>query len=105
MTTTYYDKAIRTLEFDKIAAMLADCCPTEGSRAMAMRLTPDGNPEMIRRRLLQTTEAKRLIMSKGFPSFGSVKDVTDAIERAEKGASMNTKELLETASRKGENSL
>jgi len=97
VTTTYYDKAIRTLEFDKITALLADCCPTEGSRAMAMRLTPDGNPDMIRRRLLQTTEAKRLIMSKGFPSFGSVKDVTGAIERAEKGASMNPKELLETA--------
>ncbi|MBQ4065189.1 MAG: endonuclease MutS2, partial [Clostridia bacterium] len=98
MSTSYYDKAMRTLEFDKITAMLAECCPTEGSRAMALRLTPDGDPYMIRKRLMQTSDAKRLIMSKGFPSFGSVKDVTDAIERAEKGASMNTKELLDTAS-------
>ncbi len=97
MSTSYYDKALRTLEFDKITAMLSECCPTEGSRAMAYRLTPDGDPYMIRKRLMQTTEAKRLIMSKGFPSFGSVKDVTDAVERAEKGASMNPKELLDTA--------
>ncbi len=96
--TTYFSKAEKTLEFDKITAMLAECAPTDGSRALALRLTPDADTYMIKKRQSMTTDAKNMIAAKGFPSFGYVKDVTDAIERAEKGGSMTTKELLDTAS-------
>ncbi len=97
MSKTYYDKAIRTLEFDKIAAMLAECAPTEGAKALAVRITPDNDISSIRRKQLQTSEAKRLIISKGMPSFGNIKDITASIERAEKGASMTPTELLDVA--------
>lgn len=96
--TTYFSKAEKTLEFDKITAMLAECAPTDGSRALALRLTPDADTYMIKKRQSMTTDAKNMIAAKGFPSFGYVKDVIDAIERAEKGGSMTTKELLDTAS-------
>ena len=33
-----FEKAIRTLEFDKIRSMLAECAPTEGARAAALAL-------------------------------------------------------------------
>lgn len=33
--TTYFDKAVKTLEFDKITAMLAECAPTEGAKTLA----------------------------------------------------------------------
>ncbi|MBE6582626.1 MAG: endonuclease MutS2 [Ruminococcaceae bacterium] len=92
-----FSKAIKTLEFDKILSMLVDCSPTDGSRALSVRLTPDSDAYMIRKRLSMTTDAKQMIAAKGFPSFGSVRDVTDAIERAEKGGTMSTKDLLDTA--------
>lgn len=96
--TTYFDKAVRTLEFDKITAMLADCAPTEGARSLAYRLMPDNDRYMIERKQRQTTDAKALLISKGMPSFGSVTDITASVDRAEKGAAMTTVELLNVAS-------
>ncbi len=98
MSTTYYEKAIRTLEFDKIAAMLVECAPTEGAKALAYRITPESSITAIRKKLRLTTEAKNLLMAKGMPPFGGVKDITEAVERAEKGASMTPLELLSVAS-------
>ena len=83
MNTTSYDKAMRTLEFDKITASLAEYAPTEGARALALCLTPSEDPYVIRRRLSQTTAAKELIMAKGFPSFGGIRDITEAVARAD----------------------
>ena len=97
MTTAYYSKALKTLEFDKITYMLSECAPTEGARSLCLRLTPDSDAYMIKKRLRHTTDAKAMIMAKGFPSFGDIKDVTEAIERAEKGGTMSPRELLDTA--------
>ncbi len=88
---------MRTLEFDKILDMLADCAPTEGSKAYALSLNPEVDPYIIRKRLRNTTDAKNLIIAKGFPSFGSITDVIGSVERAEKGATLNTRELLDIA--------
>ena len=88
---------MRTLEFDKILEMLAELAPTEGSRAYALTLPPQSDPYVIKKRLKNTTDAKRLIVAKGFPSFGSVNDVVDSVERAEKGATLSTRELLDIA--------
>ena len=91
----FTQKAINTLEFDKICAMLADCAPTEGARAMAYRLMPSSDITEVLRRQRKTTDAKRLYDVKGQPPFGSVIDVGEACERAVKGAMLNTRELLE----------
>ncbi len=98
VNTTYFGKAIRTLEFDKIAALLADCAPTEGGKALALRIVPDCDIPTIRKKLMQTGEARRLLTAKGMPSFGQVKDITESVDRAEKGASMTPAELLAVAS-------
>ena len=95
--TTYFDKAVKTLEFDKITAMLAECAPTEGAKALAYRLMPDNDRYMIEKKLRQTTDAKNLLTAKGMPSFGNVKDITASIDRAEKGATMTPVELLDVA--------
>lgn len=95
--TTYFDKAVKTLEFDKITAMLAECAPTEGAKALAYRLMPDNDRYMIEKKLRQTTDAKNLLTAKGMPSFGNVKDITASIDRAEKGAMMTPVELLDVA--------
>ena len=91
------DKTMATLEFDRVKLMLADCAPTEGSRALALRLTPTDDPSDVLRRLRRTTDARRMSDAKGAPSFGGVKDIGEACERAEKGSVLSARELLSVA--------
>lgn len=97
-----FDKALLTLEYDKIISMLADCCQTDGAKGMAFSLLPDSNEESVKRRLQLTTEAKELLIVKGFPPFENVADITDAIDRAGKGGILTMRELLQIAALMGE---
>lgn len=94
---SFSDKTLTTLEFDKICAMLADCAATEGAKALCLCLVPSSDEVEIARRLQRTTDARRLSDAKGMPPFGSVRDVSGACERAEKGAMLSTRELLDVA--------
>ncbi len=92
-----FSRALKVLEFDKILAMLADCCPTEGAKNMAFTLLPTSDKDEIIKRQTRTGDAKRLITIKAMPSFGNVKDVRAATERASKSAVLTTRELLDVA--------
>ncbi len=92
-----YKRALKTLEYDKILAMLAQCAPTEGARERALALLPENDPDRILRRQRETTEAKAMQSIKGMPSFGMIKDVRDAADRAAKGAVLSPRELLDIA--------
>ncbi len=91
------NKALTTLEFDKIREMLADLCATDGAKAKARRLEPTSDEVVARRSLLQTTEAKKLSGIKGLPSFGKIVDVREIADRAEKSAVLTPRELLDVA--------
>ncbi|MBE6547144.1 MAG: endonuclease MutS2 [Ruminococcaceae bacterium] len=91
------EKTITTLEFDKIRRMLADACPTAGSAAQALTLAPAEYVDQVRRRQKRTTDARRLSDAKGMPSFGGVTDVGDSCERAQKGAILTQRELMDVA--------
>ena len=90
-------KTITSLEFDKIRAMLADCAHTEGAKAAALALEPDDDEVHVLQRQRMTTDAKKLASYKGYPSFGMVKSVDSHCERAEKGAMLSARELLDIA--------
>ena len=90
-------KTLNTLEFDRVCDMLADCAPTEGARALAMRLSPSDDVAVVLRRQRHTTDARRMSDAKGMPSFGRVQDVGAACERADKGAVLTPRELLDVA--------
>ena len=91
------DRNLYTLEFDKVRDMLATCAATEGAKEMAATLVPllRDDREEILKKLGRTTDARRLIDFKGQPSFGMVRDVSGTCERAEKGAVLSQRELLE----------
>ena len=95
---SFSEKTIRTLEFDKVCAMLADCAETEGACATAQNLRPSADRVTVRRRLDRTTDARRLADAKGAPSFGKIRDISSACERAEKGAVLSMRDLLDIAS-------
>ena len=91
----FTQKTLTTLEFDKICEMLADCAPTAGAQALARRLTPSSDAIEVLRRQRRTTDARRLLETKGMPPFGTVIDVSDACERAVKGAVLSMREILD----------
>ena len=94
---SFSEKTIRTLEFDKICAMLEEHASTEGAKVMARNLRPSDDTYTVLRRLRRTTDARRLADAKGAPSFGRIRDISSACERAEKGAILSPRELLDCA--------
>ena len=90
-------KTLTTLEFDKIRNMLSSVSATEGAARMAQELVPYGETDHVIRAQCRTTDAKRLADAKGMPSFGSIKDMTDICDRADKGATLSLRELLDVA--------
>ena len=90
-----FEKAIRTLEFDKIRSMLAECAPTEGARAAALALMPSKSRGAVLKMQEETEAAHAMQTVKGMPPFCSVTDISAAIDRAEKGAMLTVREILE----------
>lgn len=90
-------KAIKTLEFDKVCQMLAAVCPTEGAKKMAMELSPSKTVATVRRMQAETNAAFELMVKKGMPPFYGVHDISDTVMRADKGASLGCGEILSVA--------
>lgn len=90
-------KTLSALEYDKIINMLVDCASTEGAKARAISLSPSDDYETILARQRRTDDAKRLINTKGYPSFTAHDRVVSAADRAYKGAILSPQELLEIA--------
>ncbi len=91
------EKYLYTLEFNKIRELLAAKALTEGAKEMALSLMPSVDEDEVKLLQRRTADAKRLAGQKGNPSFGSVRDVGAALERADKGATLSTRELLDCA--------
>ena len=92
------EKAIKTLEFDKILETLASLAPTIGAKKRALSLLPSSNIETVKRRQGLTADAKYMSGIKGSPSFNGLPDILDSIEKAEKNSILSPREILEVAS-------
>ena len=85
------------LEFDKIKKILAEVCPTDGSKELAISLEPFIYEDEVRRSLKRTSEAKEMMTTKGMPPFGQIKDIRPILDRADKNAVLTLRELLDAA--------
>lgn len=93
-----FEKAVKTLEFDKILNKLLSFCTLEAAFDSILSIRPSVSASEIKTRLKETSEAKGLILTKGPVSFSGIKDITGNLERAEKGSCLSMAELLEVAS-------
>ena len=93
----YNEKSIKALEFDKVREMLAEHCPTEGSRQAALSLMPAGDEIEVSLRLRRVTDAKEMMITRGMIPTGQIKDVSAILERADKGAVLSLRDLLDAA--------
>lgn len=92
-----FAKAIRTLEFDKILKKIISYCPVEAAHEAILSIRPSVSAEEIKRRLKETSEAKTLIQTKGVLSLSNISDISNHLERADKGSCLSMADLLDIA--------
>ena len=89
-----YEKSLMKLELDQVLTLLADCAGSEGGKESCRKLRPSSDLEEVELMLQQTTAASELCTRKGKPAFSNVCDVSFSLERADRGGSLQPKELL-----------
>ncbi len=89
-----YKKSLIKLELDQVLSLLAECAGSSEGKDACMRLKPASDLDDVREMLAQTTAASNLCTRKGNPSFADLQDPTASLERADRGGSLQPKELL-----------
>ena len=92
-----FDKSIRTLELPRVLQLLSEQAVSAEAKERAQRIRPETEAEEVLRLLDQTDAARQKIGLHGSPSFSGVKPVAEALGRADRGGSLNTRELLTIA--------
>ncbi len=97
MTIAVNEKALHTLEYDKIIRRLTGLAATSLGREEAEKLTPSRELEIVKRRLAATDEASRAVSLKGAPPFGGITDIRSSLQRAKLQGMLQPPELMEVA--------
>ena len=92
-----FEKSLRTLELPRVLQLLSDRAVSAEAKERALRVSPETEAEEVLRLLDQTDAARQMIGQRGAPSFSGVKPVGEALDRADRGGSLNTRELLRIA--------
>ncbi len=93
----FYEKSMRTLELPQILKILQEEAVCASAKEEALKLRPADIVTEVSERLLETSDAKRLISMKGTPPLSDIRDVTGSLSRARLGGMLNTRELLDIA--------
>ena len=91
-------KALKTLEFDKIIHILTAHAASEGAKEMCRKLVPYDNINDVERAQRETADALRRVYRKGSVSFGGIRDIRGSLKRLEIGGILGMGELLQVMS-------
>lgn len=91
------NKYLRTLELDKILAMLAEHTSNEETRRMALAVRPYDDLQTIRNECRKVSQALSLSVQFGTPPFSTFKDVSTSAARAKSGAVISLRDLMDIA--------
>ncbi len=91
------ERVYRVLEFNVIKEQLAALTSCETARQAAVDLTPSRDKETVLRLLRETDDAVSLVMRKGRPPLGGIKDISLAVRRAGAGGMLGFTEILNCA--------
>ena len=94
---TLFEKSIRTLELPVVLEMLASLAVSDAAKEKCRGLSPVCDLEEAVRLQEETQGARERLGLYGSPSFSGVKDVSRALNRADHGGVLNTRELLDVA--------
>jgi len=93
-----YGKSLLKLELDQVLELLAECAGSMEGKAACRNLKPNSDLADVELMLEQTSAASELCTKKGNPGFSEVRDVSASLERADRGGTLQPKELLHIAS-------
>ncbi len=85
------------LELDKILEKLSKFVASEDGKAEIALLSPESDLNTVQALLNQTTDAHMLMARFGAPSFGGLKNINNALARANAGSVLSMRELLDVA--------
>ena len=85
------------LELPKVLSRLGEFTSCEDARELAENLKPESDISLVKVLLTQTADAHMLMAKFGAPSFGGLKNVNNALSRANAGSTLNMRELLDIA--------
>lgn len=91
-------KALKTLEYNKIIALLEQCAGSTQGKAYCRELLPVSDLSQIKRMQAETKDALSRIFKRGSVSFSGITDVRPFLKHLEIGASLTISELLAIAS-------
>ena len=74
------------IEFDAVRRILSGYCSCSLGKALAVRISPSRNPDVIRRWLEQVSQMIAAISNAGTPPFAGVTDTSESLTRAKPGA-------------------
>lgn len=95
---SFRQRDLNALELPKVLEMLAGHTACPDAREAALSLKPETSLELAQSLLNQTRDAHMLLARFGGPAFGGLKNVNNALSRADAGSILNMKELLDIAS-------
>ncbi len=91
------EKCLRTLEYQKIIAMLCDNTVSAMGRDIAEALVPSSDLFEVRELLQETTEAVNLSLKKGNPPLHGIHDIRVPLRKVKMESTLDPGELLKIA--------
>src|SRR6478609_5957681 len=91
------EHALRVLEYEQVRHLLAEQISTDLGRERVAELAPLDEEEDVRRRIQDTSEARRLLDTSGSLPLGGIHDVRHAVETAARDGLIEAHELLDLA--------
>jgi DNA mismatch repair protein MutS2 len=92
------EKALKTLEYNKIIDRLCEHAHTLRGKELCAGLLPSSDLELITKLQKQTSDALSRLLRKGSVSFGGIHDIRASLTRLKLGSSLNATELLHISS-------
>ncbi|MBP3886418.1 MAG: DNA mismatch repair protein MutS [Cellulosilyticum sp.] len=92
------NRAKEILEFGKILEKLSECAVSEKVKAQALKLDMILNEKILKDKIKETTEARKIMDSIGMPPISSMQDIEKIIKEIEIGTMLEPEMLVLVAS-------
>lgn len=86
------------IEFDAVRRILAEFCACALGKAMAGKIGPSRNPEMVGRWLELTSQMVEAVRDIGLPPFGSISDISRTMDLAQPAGGASSEDFAQIAS-------
>ena len=95
--TELFEKSIHTLELPRVLELLAAEAVTDEGKELCRKARPSADKTEVLRLQKQTSAAFDMLVKRGTPSLAGIRPVAAALQRADRGGALNTRELLDIA--------